>query len=433
MGRLIITILILAAFVAAAFLLLKETDRFTSNPDMSTGQTPASEVESREKLEALAYLGFAPNDPDPERKGVSRHDPARSSRGINIYIPGGYEACLIDMRGEVLHTWIAPEEYAKGWIMPGLGERGDLLVIDGVGGGAKRTLLKLDWNSNLQWVSRLQHHHDIAIAENGEVYTPTKARREITHKSRKLPLLDNSITVLSPQGKLIKKLSLYDLLGMTLTEKLLDEAAEKLEEWKETDPEKYGAIVREGFDFFHTNSIELLPRDIGVAKKGDLLICMRYRNLVAIISAQSEKVLWLWGFGELDWPHHPSLMSNGNILIFDNGAHRGYSRLIEVDPETRKTVWEYKGDPPDSFYTEGRGAAQELPNGNVLVTESGKGHAFEITREGDIVWDFWNPRFNADGKRVVIYRMARLPAEMLAKLPLEVPLRERLESLGYLE
>ena len=49
-----------------------------------------------------------------------------------------------------------------------------------------------------------------------------------------------------------------------------------------------------------------------------------------------------------------------------------------------------------------------------LVTESTKGHAFEITRNGDIVWEFYNPDVNeAWDKRASIYRMRRIAADFL--------------------
>ena len=166
-----------------------------------------------------------------------------------------------------------------------------------------------------------------------------------------------------------------------------------------------------GFDLYHSNTIEVLERDIGVAKAGDLLICIRNRNLVAAVDLEEERVVWSWGKGELDWPHHPSLLDNGNVLIFDNGARRGYSRVIEVNPSTGEIEWEYRGDPPESFFSRIRGAAQKLPNGNILITESDRGRAFEVTEGGEVVWDFFNPEFNQRGKRMVIYRMMRIPGK----------------------
>jgi hypothetical protein len=39
------------------------------------------------------------------------------------------------------------------------------------------------------------------------------------------------------------------------------------------------------------------------------------------------------------------------------------------------------------------GSAQRLPNGNTLITESAFGRVFEVTKEGEIVWDYVNPYF----------------------------------------
>ena len=58
------------------------------------------------------------------------------------------------------------------------------------------------------------------------------------------------------------------------------------------------------------------------------------------------------------------------------------------------------------------GGVQELPNGNILITESTKGHAFEITREGEVAWEFYNPDVNeVRDKRASIYRMTRIAAD----------------------
>ena len=36
------------------------------------------------------------------------------------------------------------------------------------------------------------------------------------------------------------------------------------------------------------------------------------------------------------------------------------------------------------------GTTQRLDNGNTLITESDFGRAFEVTSDGDIVWEFFN-------------------------------------------
>ena len=37
--------------------------------------------------------------------------------------------------------------------------------------------------------------------------------------------------------------------------------------------------------------------------------------------------------------------------------------------------------------------AQRLPNGNTLINEGTFGRFFEVTRDGDVVWEYINPHF----------------------------------------
>ena len=57
--------------------------------------------------------------------------------------------------------------------------------------------------------------------------------------------------------------------------------------------------------------------------------------------------------------------------------------------------------------------SQRLPGGNVLVTESDNGRAFEITPDGDVVWDFYNPHRAGDDDEFIatLFEVLRLPVE----------------------
>ena len=101
--------------------------------------------------------------------------------------------------------------------------------------------------------------------------------------------------------------------------------------------------------------------------------------------------------GEISHQHAPTLLDNGNILLFDNGMHRRdgslicRSRVLEVNPVTNEIEWEYKADPPQSFYSSLISNARRLPNGNTLICEGMKGRIFEVTMDGEIVWEYINP------------------------------------------
>jgi outer membrane protein assembly factor BamB len=127
-----------------------------------------------------------------------------------------------------------------------------------------------------------------------------------------------------------------------------------------------------------------------------------------IISWETKRVIWSWGQGEISGPHDATLLPNGNVLVFDNGLRRKWSRVVEVDPRTNEIEWSYQAPNPKEFYTSARGAAQRLPNGNTLITDSGAGRAFEVTSEGELVWDFVSPNRDADGERSVIVRTRRV-------------------------
>jgi hypothetical protein len=101
------------------------------------------------------------------------------------------------------------------------------------------------------------------------------------------------------------------------------------------------------------------------------------------------------------------VLPSGNILVFDNGLGREWSRVVEMDPIARKIVWDYKAPEPGTFYTPAQGSSQRLPNGNTLITSSDQGKAFEVAPQGDVVWQFQNPNLSKSRKSIVMSRVRR--------------------------
>jgi hypothetical protein len=54
-------------------------------------------------------------------------------------------------------------------------------------------------------------------------------------------------------------------------------------------------------------------------------------------------------------------------------------------------VWEYKAQPPQQFFSGHISSAQRLAMGNVLICEGTSGRLFEVTRSGEIVWEWITP------------------------------------------
>jgi outer membrane protein assembly factor BamB len=96
--------------------------------------------------------------------------------------------------------------------------------------------------------------------------------------------------------------------------------------------------------------------------------------------------------------HAPLELPDGRILIFDNGNVRPgvtvpHSRVVEIEPQTGAIGWEYRDPVIQSFFAPFMGCAQRLDNGNTLITESASGRLFEVTPQGEVVWEFVVPYF----------------------------------------
>jgi hypothetical protein len=356
------------------------------------------------KLQALPYTSWSPIE-HADKMGVVVHDEALAQPGYNLFNSvTTTEASLLDMDGNRVHTW--SRDTGKKWDHVELLPTGELLVLN----ENPRRLVRLDWDSNIVWTQDIDVHHDVDVAENGDIYVLSAAEEFIDYDGLEIPVRNHYLRILSPRGDVRRSISFLPLL-----ERRLD--MPKLVEFIATGGQVDFGFLFEGdfVDVFHVNTLAIIDRTYNeFFQKGFVLFASRSLNLVGVLDVEKEALVWSWGENYLDWPHQPVLLESGNLLIFDNGAHRDYSRIIELDPLAGEIVWEYKADPPDAFFSIMMGGVQALPNGNILVTESTKGHVFELTRDGAIVWEFYNPDLNeVRDKRATIYRMSRIPLDFL--------------------
>ncbi len=399
---------IIIGFVAFIFLITLTAKIFGNPGNRKIGNTSAIKA-----LRTLPYVAWVPAQKTIKKRGVTKYNPDKAFSGVNICASiGAAGVHLIDMKGRVLHTWNANNMNDKWHAAVKLCQNGDLLAI-----AESRNLIRLDWNSNVEWMNKMRYHHEISIAENDDIYVLGRKDEVALIYGFPVPILNDYIAIISPDGKtkreipifkIVRKYVSFDIIPKTyrwITKKNNLKKILKLRK-------KHNYIFDVGsiFDIFHTNTITIMDRDIeGLGRKGDLIICIRELDLIGVVDIEKEELVWVWGPGELSRPHHPTLLENGNILIFDNGRIKGYSRIVELDPITKKIVWEYKDSPPQRFYSRIMGACQRLPNGNTLVTESDKSRIFEVTPDGEIVWEFYNPYIDLiKKKRAVIYRMMRI-------------------------
>ena len=126
-------------------------------------------------------------------------------------------------------------------------------------------------------------------------------------------------------------------------------------------------------------------------RSGQILLSFRYTDTIALFDRAKGGFTWRFGPGVFSHQHNPTWLPNGHVLVFNNGEHRlrklPHSSVMELDPATNQVVWEYKGSPEISFLSPSISGAQRLPNGNTFITEGRPGRLFEVTAEGDIVWE----------------------------------------------
>ena len=388
-----------------AYLVGPEAGRWVDSSDRRLSDA------ARREIAQLESIGYAAGVHDAtELSGVVRHDPARAFEGVNQYTPAhAATSRLIDMRGELLHEWsydfwdVWPD-YPMGnklstfWRRTHLFENGDLLAIyEGLG------LIKIDKHSKLLWSSRIRAHHDLVVTEDGTIYVLARAAHIDRRVSETKPILEDFIAVLDADGKLKRRILLLDPIR----------GSEFDLDWR-TRIER----VELGGDLFHTNSLRLLDGSLAgknpAFREGNFLVSMLMLDLVAVLDPREQQIVW-GQVGPYRAQHDPQVLDTDAIMVFDNlgGTRDGQpsSRILELDPESGEVTWSYAGTEQDPFYSETCGMALRLPNGNTLITESDYGRAFEITRGGDIVWEFYDPHRAGDRDQYIatLMEMRRLP------------------------
>ncbi|MCH7626213.1 MAG: aryl sulfotransferase, partial [Chloroflexi bacterium] len=81
-------------------------------------------------------------------------------------------------------------------------------------------------------------------------------------------------------------------------------------------------------------------------------------------------------------------------------------------------VWEYHDSPPFNFFSPYISGARRLPNGNTLITEGNFGRIFQVTPEGEVVWEYISPYFDARPDGMVTNAVFRSTFYMAEELPL---------------
>jgi len=354
--------------------------------------------------------------------GVTKYVRNKCETGYTLYasLAGDKKVKLIDMMGNVVHEWktgFAPGMYGE------LLDNGNLLYSGrtkkGYGGskfhmsGKGGVLLEMDWDGKV--ITKIKNpnaHHDQQKLPNGNFLQilweplPSKLAKQVPggiagteHKGGKI--FEEIISETTPEGK-------------------------RIWEWRASDHIKVEECaicpLNDRLEWLHINSVDFLPADNPITKEESILLSLRHNSKVIIISKKTGDVIWEYGgcedgeWGKLGAQHDAHIIPKGlpgagHILIFDNGMNLpsvkasgtywgiDHSRVIELNAKGRK-VWEYSHKDKSwkfpikksfLFNSPYIASAQRLANGNTLVCEGATGRLLEVTKKGEIVWEYVNP------------------------------------------
>jgi hypothetical protein len=361
-----------------------------------------------EELESVGYVGGVREA--PTLSGVVRHIQDRVAPGLNFSTSGHAPvATLFDSSGQERHRWsysfrdawpdhpaTARHTGTQYWRRARLLPDGGLIAIfEGLG------ILRLDRDSRLLWALDNRAHHDLFVHPDGRIVTLTRDARLLQRIHEEDPILEDFIVTLGPDGQEQSRLSL-------------------LEAFERSPFERYWFARKfAAGDLFHTNSVQVLDGrfagSLPAFRAGNLLTSMRHLDAIAVVDPDSGRVVWAHR-GGYRRQHDPRLLDTGRILLFNNDFLPRGSSVLELDPVSREIVWEYRGTADEPFFSETCGSAQRLPGGNTLITESDNGRAFEITPEGEIVWEYLNPeRAGEQGEFIAtLPEVVRIPTAQVA-------------------
>lgn len=336
---------------------------------------------------------------------------------------------LLEMNGDVLHEWRV--SFNELWPDATHVERamhdwdaqihGAVLYPNGdvVFNFQYAGLARIDACGRPIWRLPEQTHHSVYEDEKGHLWVPSRRRHDEPSNAlpgAPVPYYEDLVLEVSPDGRVLREISVLDVIIDGGNASLLYANGE------------HGAVLNLPLDgdFTHLNDVEILEPSMAAAfpmfAAGDMLLSLRNLNLLLVVDPDTSLVKW-WMVGPYLRQHDPDFLPSGRISVFDNrrdgagGKALGGSRILEIDPATREISVVYGDRDGERFYTETMGDHQHLPNGNVLITESETGRAFEVMPSGRVVWSYLN-RWDAESA-AMIGRAVRYPASYARSIEAE--------------
>jgi hypothetical protein len=316
------------------------------------------------------------------------------------------------MNGRVVNAWQMDRQTTEeGVARARLLENGRVLVQRGNMMSKVGVIQEYDWEGKLTWQylpeGKVPHerllgpHHDVFRKPDGNTLlicreaVPKEHLKQITEPGfRNQTIYGDAILEVDRDGRVVWEWHSHEHLDLNHYRIIASPA------WR---PGPYNSTI---CDWTHVNTVQALPEnkwfDSGDRRfrPGNVMISPRNLDTVYIIDRETGEITWSYGgeySGGMSGQHEPHMIEKnmpgeGDVLIFDNGAspfkdlaHAGASYVLEVNPVTYELVWVY--DKWLQFHSPYTSSAQRLANGNTLICESVSGRVFEVTADGETVWE----------------------------------------------
>ena len=305
--------------------------------------------------------------------GVTYYNEDKSARGFTLYAPqtGNGRVVLINMHGEVVHEWNLPVRPGRdAVILPNgnLGYNGsnemsaNLYPAWDIWHGGH--FMEVTPSGDIVWeYEDIFHHHDAQWLDNGNLLYTVAAE----------------VPVWGKQSDIVRE---------------VNRKGEVVWEWRAWEHlTKMEYPIQECFNDDHWPMIN----GIHQTETGLILLSLRTTSGIIAVDKETKEILWKLKYPLVAQQHDPSLTKDGYVLCFDNGNIRPasihHSRIVEYDIVAEELVWEYKDPMPPAFFSPYMGSVERLWNGNTFICESAFGRLFEVTPEGETVWEYVIPDF----------------------------------------
>ena len=364
-----------------------------------------------------SYLGIEPTrwlrPASLPGNGVTTRDPKRMQPGLTFMtslFDGAVAMQLVDEGGVVIHRWIDTTSWLTNEI------HGAVPLPDGsvVFSRSDNGLRRIDRCGNEMWHLDRTTHHSVFLS--GDDQTLWVSGRRVLHEENQAeiahlpgfvpPFTEDLALEVSLDGRVLREISLPRVLYEAGLEALIL-------------PMGDDSIRNKSNGVTHLNDVEVLQQADAAAypmfEPGDVMVSLRNVNLVFVFDPDTGAVKW-HQTGPWIRQHDPDFRPDGLISVFNNrkddtrtGSILGGSNILAVDPANGTVRILYQGDASHPFFTNVLGKQQLLPNGNLLISSGYQGRVFEVTPEGDIVWEFIN-RFD-DDRIILLHEGTRYPRD----------------------